>query len=72
MICLFRFVSILNVTKYSRQDRVKFVEDSLLKIWPFKTFKGCLPQTLLSILEYFVPNGALFEKIKVFLNVLFK
>ena len=47
----------LNGTKYSRMDQVKFVEDSLSKIWmdmvclsrlyPFKFFKGCLPKILL-------------------------
>ena len=47
----------INGTKYSRMDQVKFVEDSLYKIWrdtvflsrpyPFKFFKGCLPQILL-------------------------
>ena len=44
-------------TKYSRMDQVNLVEDSLLKIWtdmacfnrsyPFKFFKGWLPQILL-------------------------
>ena len=38
--------------KYSRIDQVKFVEDSLQKIWrrpySFKFFKGCLPQIFLS------------------------
>ena len=44
--------SVIYGTKYSRMDQVKFVEDSLLKIWrdivclirpcPFKFFKGCL------------------------------
>ena len=44
-------------TKYYRMDQVKFVEDSLWKIWrdivclsrpyPFKFFKGCLSQILL-------------------------
>ena len=43
--------------KYSRIDHVKFLEDSLYKIWSrmvclsrpyhFKCFKGCLPQILL-------------------------
>ena len=46
-----------NGTEYSRLDQVRFVEDSLQKIWrdmvclsrryPFKFFKGCLPQVLL-------------------------
>ena len=32
-----------------RMDQVKFVEDSLYKIWSdhFKFFKGCLPQILI-------------------------
>ena len=44
-------------SRYSRMDRVKFVEDSLYKIWSvmaclsrpyhFKFFKGYLPQVLL-------------------------
>ena len=43
--------------KYSRMDQVKFVEDSLYKVWrvwsalgrlyPVKIFEGCLPQILL-------------------------
>ena len=41
--------------KYSRMNQVKFVEDSLQKIWSdmvcrpyhFKIFEGCLPQILL-------------------------
>ena len=38
--------------KYSKMHQVKFVEDSLLKIWsdmvcPLQIFKGCLPQILL-------------------------
>ena len=47
-----------NGTNYSRKGWVKFMEDSLLKIWsvwsalcrpyPFKFCKGCLPQILLS------------------------
>ena len=46
-------------TKFSRMDEVKFVGDSLKKIWSdmvclnrtyhFKFFKGCLPQILLGI-----------------------
>ena len=45
-----------NGTKYSRMDQVKFVKDSLSKIWRGKIcikqtiflqiFKGCLPQIL--------------------------
>ena len=45
-------------SKYSRMDCVKFLEDSLQKIWSdivslgrpyhFKLFKGCLPPILLS------------------------
>ena len=40
-------------TKYWKMDQVKFLEDSLWKIcrlgrpYPFKFFKGCLPQILL-------------------------
>ena len=46
------------MTEYSKMDQVKFVEDSLWKIWSdmvylsrryrFKFFKGCLPQIWLS------------------------
>ena len=46
-------------TKYSRMDQVKFVEDSLYKIWSdvvclgrpyhFKLSKGCLPRILLGL-----------------------
>ena len=35
-----------HVTKYSRMDQVKFVEDSR-----FNFFKGCLPQILLGPLN---------------------
>ena len=48
---------LINETKYSRMDQIKFMEGSLLKIWrsmfclsrpySFKCFKGCLPQILL-------------------------
>ena len=57
---LFYYILILyftNGTKYSRMDKVKFVKDSLEKIWSdmvclsrsylFKFFKDCLPQILL-------------------------
>ena len=47
----------LNETMYSRMDQVKFVEDSLQKIWSdivclgrpyhFKVFKDCLPHVSL-------------------------
>ena len=41
--------------KYWKMDQVKFLEDSLWKIcrrgrpYPFKFFKGCLPQILLGL-----------------------
>ena len=47
----------INGTKYLRMNQIKFVEDSLKKIWgdvvclsrpyPFKFLKDCLPQILL-------------------------
>ena len=53
----YKFYRVINGTKYSRMDQVKFVEDNLWKIWrdmvrlsrpyPFKFFKGCFQQILL-------------------------
>ena len=37
-------------SRYLKMDQVKFVEDSIWKVWSddhFKFFKGCLPQILL-------------------------
>ena len=47
-------------TKYSRVDLVNFVEDRLENFWnrafPYKFFKGCLPQNLLSPLLNTLPH----------------
>ena len=60
----FSVLAILFGTKYSIVDQVKFVEESLKKLkgygllkqtYPFKFFKGYLPNFTWSTPEYFVP-----------------
>ena len=62
---------VTNGTKYSRVDQVKFVEDSIWKIWrdmiflsrpyPFKFLKAAFHKFCLSALEYFLANISLIE-----------
>ena len=42
-------IMLIIIIRRMRMDQVKFVEDSLYKIWSdlFKFFKGCLPQILI-------------------------
>ena len=45
-VTLYIIAAVINGTKYSRMDQVKFLEDSLClgRPYRFKSFKGCLPQ----------------------------
>ena len=65
-------------TKYSRVDQVKFVEDSLQKIWrdmvlnrpyPFNVFQGCLSQILLGPLLNTLSHIGLSTSWKLCLNL---